>query len=135
MNRQNNRIEKVEIPRISKEDLANELTQKAREQGYRQLLRNDGSAIIGAMFYSPTIPKNKSKRVNNCKLACCAEKRTPVHSLAGLAPSVSAFPERPEPEFSGWIRVEPRSVRRLKTRARFQKESYDRPSVLYAMTD
>jgi len=137
MNR--NREKKVDIPVMSKEEIARLWSQRAQDSGYVQLFRSDGSPVIGAVFSPPNVTNtvvNSSKRAPYCKLACCAERRPLVSSLPGLAPRTSEFPDPPEPEFTGWQSVEPRSVRRLKTRARYQKEdTYQGPSALYAMED
>jgi len=141
MSRMNNRSnpsiqKKSDIPMMSKEELSRHWSQKAEQMGYTQLFRPDGNPIIGATFDRNAIVRKK--RDSHCNLDCCSERRPLVSSLPGLAPRTSEFPDPPEPEFTGWQSVEPRSVRRLKTRARFQKEeedTYQRPSVLYAMDD
>lgn len=144
MSRMNNRSnpnsqKKSDIPMMSKDELSRHWSQKAEEMGVIQLFRSDGSPIIGATFDKNVDSKTTrmKKRNIHCKLECCSERRPLVSSLPGLAPRTSEFPDPPEPEFTGWQSVEPRSVRRLKTRARFQKEedTYQRPSVLYAMDD
>lgn len=135
MNR--NRV-KVDIPMLSKDELVSHWNQKAEQMGCIQLLRADGNPLIGAFFNHSNQKSNTKRNTNLCKLDCCAEKRPPLNALCGIIDGPSRFPDRGEPEFTGWVSVEPRSVRRLKTRARFQKDNektYERPSVLYAMTD
>lgn len=134
MNR--NREKKIDIPTMSKEELARHWSQKAQDSGSIQLFRADGSPIIGAVL-DGNQAKPIKKRNDSCKLDCCSERRPAPGYPPGLARRTSEFPEPPEPEFTGWQSVEPRSVRRLKTRARFQKDedTYQRPSVLYAMED
>ena len=137
---------KSSIPSLSKDQLASTWATRAEDLGATQLFRADGSPIIGALVYStPAMTQTKapkSKQGNHCKLDCCSEKRPLVSSFHALAPRISQFPDYSnlEPEFTGWVTVEKRSVRRLKTSARFQKDkqnetNYVRPSVLYAMED
>ncbi len=139
MNTQNRpvRREKTEIPTMSNDQLTSLWSQRADELGCVQMVRANGTPIIGAMVPKPT--HTMTKRSTLCKLACCSERRPMVNWPTGLPRRTSEFPEREEPEVNDWVRVEKRSVRRLKTRARFQKdtkqENYVRPSVLYAMED
>ena len=135
-----NRNKKVEIPVMSNSEITSIWSQRAESMGGTQLFRADGRPLIGAVFPNSMPPrKNKGKSLWDCKLDCCSTSRPLVSGLPGLAPRPSSFPEPGEPEFTGWVRVEHRSVRRLKTRARFQKDTqqdnYERPSVFYAMTD
>jgi hypothetical protein len=131
------RREKTETPLISNDQLTSLWSQRAGELGGVQMVRANGTPIIGAIV--PMATNVRTKRSTLCKLACCSEKRPIVSWPVGLAPRTSEFPERPEPEVNDWVRVEKRSVRRLKTRAKYQKENkqenYVRPSVLYAMED
>jgi hypothetical protein len=141
MNNHSNQ-KKSEIPSMSKDQLASTWATRAEELGGRQLYRPDGSPIIGGIVYNRLATNGvkipKSKRGNHCKLDCCSEKRPLVSFPSGLAARDSLFPVPPEPENYGWVSVEKRSVRRLKMKARFQKDiqvNYIRPSVLYAMED
>ena len=127
---------------MSKDELASTWATRAENLGATQLFRPDGSPIIGGLVSNNTVTRPKSKKGSQCKLDCCSEKRALVSLPCGLAPRDSLFIDYStlEPEFTGWVRVEKRSVRRLKTRARFQKDkqnetNYIRPSVLYAMED
>lgn len=134
---------KSSIPSLSKDELASTWSTRAEDLGATQLFRSDGTPIIGALVYNtPARTQTKADKGNHCKLDCCSEKRPLVSSFHALAPRISQFPDYSnlEPEFTGWVTVEKRSVRRLKTRARFQKDNknetnYIRPSVLYAMED
>jgi len=122
---------------MSNDQLTSLWSQRAGELGGVQMVRANGTPIIGAIV--PMLTNVRTKHSSLCKLACCSENRPIVSWPVGLAPRTSEFPERPEPEVNDWVRVEKRSVRRLKTRAKFQKENkqenYVRPSVLYAMED
>jgi hypothetical protein len=134
-----NRNKKVEIPVMSNTQITSLWSQRAENIGGSQLFRDDGRPLIGAIYPNSTSTRKYKNNIGDCRLDCCSVRRPLVSGLPGLAPRPSSFPEPGEPEFTGWVRVEPRSVRRLKTRARFQKDTdqhnYERPSVFYAMTD
>jgi hypothetical protein len=134
--------EKKEIPKMSDSEISSLWSSRAQDLGGIQLYRPDGTPIIGAILNNtPASSKGaRAKRRNNCVLDCCIESRPLVSSAVGFAPRISQFPDTStlEPEFTDWQKVEPRSVRRLKTRARYQtgvETNYTRPSVLYAMED
>lgn len=130
---------------MSKDEIASLYATRAEQMDGVQLYRADGSPIVGALIsHSDMAVKKgmikhyKGKRVD-CKLLCCSEKRM-VDSGYTFNVSVdysdSSNDYTPQPD--QWIKVEHRSERRLRTRAKFARENdYTaiRPNVFYAMHD
>ena len=139
-NSQNRSNPKQDIPVMSKDEIASLFATRAEAAKAVQLYRSDGSPIVGALFpytSSRTLPYRK--RNDDCKLLCCAERRPLVQPHYFSEPVNYPDPFRTyEPQPNEWINVEKRSVRRLKTRAKFAKDDEMVPvraNVLYAMYD
>jgi len=141
MNRQN---PKQDIPVMSKDEIASLFATRAEASRGVQLYRADGSPIVGGLFGNAEIAawQLKSKRYRGkkveCKLLCCTQNRAPVkpHSFSEQVSYPDPYRSY-EPQDDEWIKVEKRSVRRLKIRARFARddEQFTRPNVFYAMHD
>jgi hypothetical protein len=146
MSRQNNQNRsnpKQEIPVMSKDEIASLFATRAEAAKAVQLYRADGSPVVGALFLRSEL-LSKSKRYNDkkghCRLLCCSERRPLVepHFFSEPANYPDPFRTAYEPQEGEWVSVEKRSVRRLKTRAKFAKDDEKvvmRPNVLYAMYD
>jgi hypothetical protein len=146
MSRQNNQNRsnpKQEIPVMSKDQIASLFASRAEAAKAVQLFRPDGSPVVGALFTHAAL-LSKAKRYNGknveCKLLCCSERRPLVgpHYFSEPVSYPDPFRTAYEPQEGEWVSVEKRSVRRLKTRARFAKDDEKfvmRPNVLYAMYD
>lgn len=123
---------------MSKDEIASLYATRAEAANAVQLYRADGSPIVGALFSRAAAVREKQKKNTECKLLCCSERRPLVepHYFS----KNDSYPEpftAYDPQPGEWIRVESRSIRRLKTRAKFAKEGngYSRSNVLYAMSD
>ena len=139
-NNQNRSNPKQEIPVMSKDQIASLFATRAEAAKAVQLYRADGSPIVGALFpYTSSRALPYRKRNDDCKLLCCAERRPLVQPHYFSEPVNYPDPFRTyEPQENEWINVEKRSVRRLKTRARFAKDDEKVPiraNALYAMYD
>jgi hypothetical protein len=139
-NSQNRSNPKQDIPVMSKDEIASLFATRAEAAKAVQLYRSDGSPIVGALFpYSSSRTLPYRKRNDDCKLLCCTEKRPSIQPHYFSEPVNYPDPFRTyEPQPNEWINVEKRSVRRLKTRARFVKDDEKVPvraNVLYAMYD
>ena len=126
---------------MSKDEIASLFASRAEAAKAVQLYRADGSPIVGALFNHATISPQKTKgKKFDCKLLCCSQIRPLVepHYFSEPANYPDPFRTSYEPQENEWISVEPRSVRRLKTRAKFAKDDEQmpsRPNALYAMYD
>ena len=139
-NSQNRSNPKQDIPVMSKDEIASLFATRAEAAKAVQLYRSDGSPIVGALFpYTSSRMLPYRKRNDDCKLLCCAERRPLVQPHYFSEPVNYPDPFRTyEPQPNEWINVEKRSVRRLKTRAKFAKDDEKVPvraNVLYAMYD
>jgi hypothetical protein len=137
-----NRPEKKEIPVMNKDEIAALFATKAQALNAVQFYRADGSPLVGALFPHSALNRNrkvyKGKKVD-CNLLCCSGVRLPIEPLVfSQPPSYSNLSTHDEPDSDKWVKVEKRSVRRLKKRANFAKVDVDyftRPNVFYAMSD
>lgn len=141
MNRQN---PKQDIPVMSKDAIASLFATRAEDSRAVQVYKADGSPVVGALYNhdafvqgSAGSKKYRGKNVD-CKLLCCSQRRAPVkpHSFSESVSYPDPFRTH-EPQEGEWISVENRSIRRLKTRAKFARddEQVTRPNVFYAMHD
>jgi len=117
MSRQN-RPETKDTPSMTSAQVVAFYTSRAEAAGGFQVFREDGSPIVGDIRVPFVLPKKKKQ--SDCHLMCCSEKRAP-----GIPSGPSTFPKEEQEEVHGWVKVEPRSERRLRKRA----------EVAYAMTD
>ena len=142
-NNQNRSNPKQNIPVMSKDEIASLFAMRAEAAKAVQLYRADGSPIVGALLshnlmMQPRAKIHKGKLVD-CKLLCCSGKRLPIEPVFfSKSVSYDDLYQAYEPQPGEWVTVEPRSVRRLKTRAKFANTAnshYNRPNALYAMSD
>ena len=148
MNRPNNNRSnpKQDIPVMSKDEIASLFATRAEASRAVQLYRADGSPIVGGLYSYTALTagsaEQKSKKYRGkkveCKLLCCSQRRALVkpHSFSEQVSYPDPFRTH-EAQEGEWISVEKRSVRRLKTRAKFARdeEQFTRPNVFYAMHD
>ena len=143
-NTQNRSNPKQEIPVMSKDEIASLFATRAEAANAVQLYRPDGSPVVGALLSHSLKKLSKSKvyrgKLVDCKLLCCSERRAQVepHFFSEPVSYPDPFRTAYEPQKDEWVSVEKRSVRRLKTRAKFAKDNERviiRPNVLYAMYD
>jgi len=113
-----NRPEPKETPSMTSAQVVAFYTSRAEAAGGVQVFREDGSPVVGDIRVPFTSPKKKKR--GECHLMCCSEKRAPLEDRGP-----SRFPKEEQEEVHGWVKVEPRSERRLRKRA----------EVAYAMTD
>ena len=96
---------------------------KAESTGNMQLMNRDGSPVVGAVFSHANVkPKNFVKKYRGKKVICDMPCCTVYHPPPTFASSASSFPAPPEPEYTGWIRVESRSKRNKRLRAAHQRK-------------
>ena len=143
MNRQNRSNPKQDIPVMSKDEIASLFATRAEASSAVQLYRADGSPVVGGLFAYDALKLSSSKKYMgkkvDCKLLCCSQRRAPIkpHSFSESVSYPDPYRSY-EPQDGEWIKVEKRSVRRLKTRARFasnEEQAAMRPNVFYAMHD
>lgn len=142
-NNQNRSNPKQEIPVMNKDEIASLFVTRAHAAKSVQFYRTDGSPIVGALISHDLMMQSKQriykgKRVD-CKLLCCSNKRPPIEQpFFSKSVSYDDPYKAYEPQPGEWVSVQPRSVRRLKTRAKFANaddSDYNRPNAFYAMSD
>lgn len=128
---------------MNKDEIASLFATRADAAKAVQIYRADGSPIVGALISYELMMQSNEKiyrgKSVDCKLLCCSNKRLPIEQTF-FSKSVSYDDpyKAYEPQPGEWVSVEPRSVRRLKTRTKFANaddSDYNRPSAFYAMSD
>jgi hypothetical protein len=109
---------------------------KAESTGNVQLMNRDGSPVVGAVFSHANMkPKNFVKKYRGKKVVCDMPCCTIYHPAppAVFAPPAALQAPAPEPEYTGWIRVESRSKRNKRLRA--MKERKQQNEYLYSQDE
>jgi hypothetical protein len=109
---------------------------KAESTGHVQMMNRDGTPVVGGVHSLAYVkPKNFVKKYRGkkviCEMPCC----TVYHPAppAVFASSAALESASPEPEYTGWIKVESRSKRNKRMRA--MKERKEQNEYLYSQED
>jgi len=127
---------------MNKDEIAALFAGRADALNAVQFYRADGTPLVGALFPHSALnrkPKVYRGKKVDCNLLCCTGVRLPIEPLVfSEPPSYSNLSTHDEPDSDEWVKIEKRSVRRLKTRAKFANvdvDYFNRPNAFYAMSD